>query len=288
MAHNLFSTIAATSPADSMATPESRTEQSKSQEKQGLHVWSETLSASVGDRAQNNRWSKMTNRTFSNAQALHMLNGFALGDNTTLIADNSATREAKGDQQKHKDMSDAEHAELADLHKTVDAIRNSGILTAPGRTGGGNVEYKMVIFRDGAHTTAYQNQYVGTDLITHSDVFMSHPDLEKEILINTTIKFNPLAKLVHSHPNKKGMEPYVFSKEDIAESNGAHADSILIGPDGRVFLHRSNPEGRLMNSANITDAMRIPDRLLGRFDAAGKFHPAKYHGKNVDFEIEGF
>jgi hypothetical protein len=288
MANKFFSALSTTGAAESMTTPESHTEYSKSQEKQDLCVRSEAVPAHVGDRTPNIHWSEMINRTLLNAQALDMLNGFALSDNTTLIAENSATREAKGEQQRYKDVSDASRSELADLHKLVDAIRDSGILTAPGRTGDGNVEYKMVMFRDGKHTKSYLNQYMATDPVTHSDVFIEHPDLAREILINTTIQFNPLAKLVHSHPNKKGMEPSAFSKEDIAESNLARADSILIGPDGRVFIHKTNSEGRLMDPANITDAMRIPDRVLGRFDVEGKFHPARYHEKYVDFEIEGF
>src|SRR5271156_2463372 len=68
------------------------------------------------------RCSEMTNRAFSSA-----LHGLALGDNNTLIADNNAAREAKGEHQKKKNASDAERAESADLHKTVDAIRDSGI-----------------------------------------------------------------------------------------------------------------------------------------------------------------
>jgi hypothetical protein len=43
-----------------------------------------------------------------------------------------------------------------------------------------------------------------------------------------------------------------------------------------------------MDPANITDAMRVPDRVLGQFDVEGKFHPAKYHGENVEFETAGF
>ncbi len=84
------------------------------------------------------------------------------------------------------------------------------------------------------------------------------------------------------------MEPYAFSKEDIAESNASGANSILLGPDGRVFLHNSNPDGKLMDPANITDAMRKPDTVLGRFDANGKFHLAKQEGNNIVFETDAF
>lgn len=203
------------------------------------------------------------------------------------IADNSSTREAKTEEQKRKDASDKQSPELAELHRTIDAIRDSEILTAQGRTLGGNVEYKMVIFKDGTHTKAYQNRYIGTDPVTHSDVYTCDPALAKEILVNT-VKGNGLAKLIHSHPNKKGMQPDAFSKEDIAESNAANVDSILLGPDGRLFLHKAKPEGRLMDPANITEEMRHPDKVLGRFDAEGKFHPAKYDGKNVTFETKGF
>jgi hypothetical protein len=228
------------------------------------------------------RCSEMATRACSSA-----LHGLALTDNTTLIADNSAKQEARGERQKQKDASDVESAELVELHKTVGAIRDSGILTAPGRTGEGNTEYKLAIFKDGTHTKAYPNHFVGTDPLTHSDVYAQDSVITKEIVINTAM-LNPLAKLVHSHPNKKGMDPYIFSKEDIVESNSANADSILIGPDGRVFIHKANFDGKYMNTANITDEMRIPDRVLGKFDKEGKFHQAKYHGTNVEFETEGF
>ncbi|MDZ4836863.1 MAG: hypothetical protein SGJ27_24035 [Candidatus Melainabacteria bacterium] len=196
--------------------------------------------------------------------------------------------------QGHKDSSDhvvdtkgGHDKALVNVKQVVESMRESGILTAPGRTGTGDIEYKMVIYKDGSSSKAFQNQFVGKDPATHSDVFAAHPELIKEILFKTLMG-NPIAILIHSHPNKHGMEPNAFSKEDVAESNASGADSIVLAPDGRVFLHKSNPDGKLMDPANITDAMRAPDAVLGRFDSDGKFHPAKYEGKNIVFEANAF
>lgn len=207
-------------------------------------------------------------------------------DGDKVLLDSHKKKSGPNDGSDHTHETNLLHdKDLGNVKQLVENIRNSGILNAPGRTGSGDVEYKMVVYKDGSASKAFKNQFVGKDPVTHSDVFATHPDLTKEILLKT-FTGKGIATLIHSHPNKPGMEPYAFSKEDIAESNASGANSILLGPDGRVFLHKANPDGKLMDPAHITDDMRKPDRVLGKFDAKGNFHPAKQEGKNIVFEDE--
>lgn len=158
----------------------------------------------------------------------------------------------------------------------LSAIVDSGILTHLQREGTEPAEYKMFIYSDGSHSKSYQSVAAGVAKDTGSHMFLQNPELEKELL-QKTLNINRVVPriVIHTHPDLPGADPTAFSKEDIQESNANATDSIIIAPDGTLYLHYTQSPWGPMDVRKISDKDRVPDRVLGRFDKFGGFHPVR-------------